>query len=1186
MKHLYFLFFCLLSLSIHAQTTTWVDVTSEYIKNPRFDGNSNVGWTISANSMSKSCDQNAQEFWNGTWDIRQTMSLPNGHYRVSVNAFHRPGQNNAQALSNYSQNKENITSMLFANNESKPLKSVYSDYLMENYAWNCYIYSGKNYPNGMISGAYAFSLGKYLNTIEVDVTDGKLTIGIKNSTNNNANWCMMDNWKLELQADVDNSEEAFSHLRINEIQTCNIDQFVDLSFNYGPWIEIYNPNEKAIDIMGCYISDVSDLPKKEKITRSIMIPAQGFICLWFDHHDQYSPSQIGLKPDCEGGVVLLSSPQGNLIDQENYGLIAPRTSMARTADGGSTWGFTSSPTPAASNATSVFASLRLAEPVVSERSGFFTGKKLFSVTIPSGTKLMYTTDGSTPSATNGKQSSSGKFECSATTCYRFCLVSDTKLSSPVVTRTFILNNISHPLPVISVVSDNRNLYSSDMGIFTKGTNGRAGRGQNTKCNWNMEWERPANFEFFDANGTLQVNQETYIERCGGWSRAWTPYSFKVRANKVFESQNFLDYQFFPSKPYLKHKTLQIRNGGNDSWARFKDPALQMIIARSGIYVDWQDYVPVQHFINGKYAGLINMREPNNKHYAYSNYGYDDEELDQFEMSPDSNYVQNCGTDEAFLRWYKLSSTCGTDDKAYEEICQLVDIDEYCNYMAIEFYLGGSDWPQNNVKGFRSRIDGGKFHFVLFDLDGTFATTSPFEKFAGKQNYTFDYLYGIDSSGNDITGKRLKQEIKFVTIFKNMLANTSFRRKFIDCFCLVAGSVFETSRCDAIITELANRVRSAQQISSEVYGDGSSPDGTANDLKAKLKSRASTLISALKSYSPMRLAATSSKFVNLSSNVSGAGILLNDIPVPTGKLSGTVFFPAVIKAVAPAGYKFEGWKSNGKVLSSSEEYKLTGTTTQTIVASYVALDPSEHNIPPVVINEVSASNSVNINDYAKKDDWIELYNTTDKDIDLEGMYLTDNLSKPKKYCITAGSSGASTVIPAHGYKVVWCSKRTTDRELHASFKLDNADNCVVSIMSADGSWSDTMTYGPMLGTESYGRYPDASGVVYQFVRPTILASNSIVASSKVYVPTQSVGIVNLTYGDALKVEVDGDRLVVENASSDVVVTLSTMMGTTVFTTTASASTASLGISLPNLPSAPYVVKVQSGKQKRVLKYLKR
>ena len=68
-----------------------------------------------------------------------------------------------------------------------------------------------------------------------------------------------------------------------------------------------------------------------------------------------------------------------------------------------------------------------------------------------------------------------------------------------------------------------------------------------------------------------------------------------------------------------------------------------------------------------------------------------------------------------------------------------------------------------------------------------------------------------------------------------------------------------------------------------------------------------------------------------------------------------------------------------------------------------------------LNEFMASNdwvhpdNADFDDYS---DWIELYNATTEAIDLEGYFLTDNLSAPAKWPFAAGAT-----IPAHGYLVV-------------------------------------------------------------------------------------------------------------------------------------------------------------------------
>ena len=369
-----------------------------------------------------------------------------------------------------------------------------------------------------------------------------------------------------------------------------------------------------------------------------------------------------------------------------------------------------------------------------QESQVFGTRLTVCVNIPEGATLRYTTDGSTPTATHGQTSTDGLFYPDQTTVYRFVLVQEGWLPSPVVTRTYIYKDKDFTLPVFAVTTDEANLFGDDYGILVRGNgNGRPGNGQSTACNWNMDWERPVNFEYLTAEGQMVVNQETGMERSGGWSRAWNPASFKIKANKRYELQNYLPYDFFPAKPYLKHKTLQMRNGGNDNTCRIKDAALQEIIFRSGIDIDCQAYQPAMHYINGRYAGTINVREPNNKHFVYANYGLDDDEIDQFEMSPDSGYVQKCGTYTSMQRWLDLSQRSG-EATAYEEIRQMVDIDEYCNYMALVFYLANTDWPQNNLKAFKPLTEGGKFRFVLYDLDGAFGTSDPFNLFARKQTY--------------------------------------------------------------------------------------------------------------------------------------------------------------------------------------------------------------------------------------------------------------------------------------------------------------------------------------------------------------------------------------------------------------------------------------------------------------------
>ena len=1419
-------------VNITALDGSWLDVTEAYITNPRFENNTNRGWNVISNAGSQQVSGGSMEFWNGTFNIHQTFNVPNGKYRLSAQAYYRTSGND-QAYNAYINGNADVTTYLYANQSTQPIANIYSEFLTSNTGGRYYTpdYT-KFFPDDMSAGTYCFTQGLYHNSVITEVTDGILTIGLINENFTTSNWCMFDNFKLEYYgeyvpvtsimlsqtelsltegesatltatisptnatyqkiawsssnpnvADVDEHGTVTAYqngsttiyaratddsgisascrvsvtgtipsaenIVINEVQTCNIDMFVDPSFNYGGWMELYNPTDKAVSLNNLYISDDAENLTKYNLGRNRgIIPAKGYHVLWFDHYNyHYSPSQIDFKLDYDGGSIYLSDTEGNLITSFDYPVAITRTSYARTTDGGEEWSYTAYPTPGASNATSTFTEERLEAPIIDTDACLFTTPFTFNVEIPEGATLRYTTDGSTPTLTNGETSTNGQFSVSTTTTYRFGLFQEGMLPSQVVTRSYIYKDKDYHLPIISVVTDPVNLYDDILGVYVRGTNGRPGNGESSPCNWNMDWDRPVNFEYITPEGGMVVNQEVDFAMCGGWSRSWNinpVHSFKLKAGKIYEGLNSMDYPFFPDKPYLKHKTLQIRNGGNDANCRIKDLALQEIVLRSGLDVEGQASYPVHHFINGEYKGMLNMREPNNKHYAYANWGIDTDEMDQFEMSPDSGYVQMEGTREAFLEWYALSEYAA-DENIYEEIRNLVDIDEYINYMAVEFYLGGTDWPQNNIKGFRPRIENGRFRFVLFDLDGTLATTSPFYAFEGKQNYTFDYNYSVSG--------RLTEEIELVTIFINMLQNDSFRKQFIDTYCLVAGSVFEPERCNAIIDEMADMRAPALAL------EGRSPYWTSDGLKSSLSGRQNTMINALINYHRMGLTYDMKQSVSVSSNTEGVSLRMNDLIIPTGKFSGSLFSPIVLKAEPKAGYRFVGWSNenggqqsttliargsswsyydkgsldgknwtsnsystsswetgnaplgyftsdaaNGrgykttldygtdanakrptyyfrtkvtlsKAPSATDVFKLNYTVDDGMVvyvngqeaarylmpngevtyATYsstyannnpdsgtLTLDASlfkrgnnviaievhncdnkssdiyfdvdlvhfgetdsnivsrdaEYTLPsgsnfsltaiyeplteeeleeqktyPVRINEISADNSIYINDYYKKNDWIELFNTTSEPVDVAGMYLSDNLSKLTKYQIPSRDD-ISTIIAPYGHLIIWADKLVAMNQLHASFKLA-AEGGHIVLTAADKSWSDILYYEPHLGTESVGLYPDGSDDVYVMNIPTIAMPNTINSYAAWLEQPEIDTNIESTFADE-----DHMQLMYRERMLHIYGTESAWANVTIYTTTGRVHTratvrftnAHTSISLASLSSGIYIVSV--------------
>ena len=1135
-------------------------------------------------------------------------------------------------------------------------------------------------------------------------------------------------------------------LVINELMASNAGEFLSPAINFDSWIELYNPSDQTINLSGMYLSDDENNLTKWQMPQTIgYVPAKGYKVIWLGSNDIVD-TQASFKLNCDGGNIILCDRNENIITIVTYPKALSHTAYARITDGGDEWGWTANPTPEATNTTSTFATERLAPPVVNIGSKLFTGTLNINVEIPEGTTLLYTTDGSVPTAQQGTdgikqsgtslKSTTGTFTIKKTSNYVFRLFKEGFLPSVPVTRSYIQNDNGYTIPVISIVGNETYFSDPKIGIDCDGdgTNGKPGNGQDYPRNYNMDWDRPVNFSYISPTDGMLFNQDVNISVSGGWTRSINPRSMKLKSNKVFDGLNHLDYTFFPQKPYNRNKVLLLRNGGNDVWnnrARFTDVALTTVIQRSGIDLDVQSFVQVAEYINGKFKGIVNLREPNNDKFVYANFGYDDEEIDMFENKKFKN-----GTDEAFEHLCLLAEHVN-ESGTYDEIRNLLDIDEFCNYMATELFLGNDDWPENNVKAYRNQNDG-RFRFICFDLD-----------------------YAFNPWNRDSFRKVLDEhdDVKMVKLFINLLNNDEFRRQFIDTFCLIGGSVFERVRAIAIVDELAESMRPMSQI------DGLVPDNAANKIKDKLPSRLDDTMTRLLQYGPMRLSNAKKQNVILSTDTEGAYLYVNGIEVPYASFNGRLIAPVTLEAKAPVGYSFTGWKKgasatnqivkindkwkyydkgeaasnwyasdfndnnwssgeaplgysmtgvkttvsygsdanrknpttyfrksitlpstptrsdvfllnyqvddgfivyvngkeagrynmpsgnvtfnsfsrtyasdtpltgtleissslfkNGKNIiaveihnnsytssdqfwaaelfttlgSSSEGFISTGSILDlpsdnavSLVACFTPLSNEERQvqgITPVCINEVSAANGIYINEYFKRNDWVELYNITATDINVEGMYLSDNLTKPKKFQITGGE-GITTVIPAHDYLIVWCDKLEPLTQLHADFKLA-AEGGDVVLTAKDESWSNQLTYAQMNADQTVGCYPDGAADVIVMNVPTIARAN-ITSSYSTVVPQSDTGIHDIMANatEALSIHYAMGSLTISNAVSDELqVRITNLAGQTVATLPAYLSGGYAEISVEQLRPGVYIANVIDRQgHKATCKFIKR
>lgn len=140
---------------------------------------------------------------------------------------------------------------------------------------------------------------------------------------------------------------------------------------------------------------------------------------------------------------------------------------------------------------------------------------------------------------------------------------------------------------------------------------------------------------------------------------------------------------------------------------------------------------------------------------------------------------------------------------------------------------------------------------------------------------------------------------------------------------------------------------------------------------------------------------------------------------------------------------------------------------------------------LLINEVCASNKKSWLDAdGRKPDWIELYNSTDADMNISDCGISDSATDLFKYTFPKG-----TVVPAHGYLLICCDGGLTSSdpsEHHGAFKISASGETVYLTHPISGMVD--MVVVPAATTDiTYGRYANGSANFCELT-PTPLASN--------------------------------------------------------------------------------------------------
>jgi hypothetical protein len=143
---------------------------------------------------------------------------------------------------------------------------------------------------------------------------------------------------------------------------------------------------------------------------------------------------------------------------------------------------------------------------------------------------------------------------------------------------------------------------------------------------------------------------------------------------------------------------------------------------------------------------------------------------------------------------------------------------------------------------------------------------------------------------------------------------------------------------------------------------------------------------------------------------------------------------------------------------------------------------------IAINEIMADNATIAKDPSGQyDDWVELYNKTNAEVDISGWFLSDDSNNRGKYTFPLG-----TKIAANGYQIIWADEDGKQTGLHANFKL-SASGEAVYLYDKDTLQVDGITFTAQKPDVSFARKPNGTGN-FGYFSPTFNANNNTAVSS--------------------------------------------------------------------------------------------
>ncbi|MBK8500058.1 MAG: CotH kinase family protein [Flavobacteriales bacterium] len=472
---------------------------------------------------------------------------------------------------------------------------------------------------------------------------------------------------------------AQNSVLLNEVLPGNQGITTDSAGHTPDWIELFNPSSKEIDLNGWRIAMAG---RQHVFTASLVVPAKGYRTVWCDGRTNDGTDHIAFRLAREGGALLLIAPDGMTIaDVFSYPVVRGNVSIGRYPDGEKAWSYFTEPTPSARNWSETgMIKGPCQPPSASNASGHYNGPFEVELRSDDGTKIRYTVDGSAPTQEHGTFYNA-PIPVETSTTIRAIAMANGHLPSDAFCATYNLGDGSGEALALSLSP--ADLWDDSTGIYTTGVfnnNTRSGK----------DWERSGVAEWIGA-GAMDVG----VRISGSGSRGARKRSFKLYAR---------DGSFpFADSTHVDEGLLRADAGAHSF---LRNTTLEELVRRYDLHLAMQPSRAVPLYLNAAYWGLYRWMPAKDGDWLKQVSGAEAVDLLEGPAAVALN-----GNNNHFLRAQELLLHGAPLDSTEA----LFDVQSLIDLACIDLWTGRADHDLN-VRCYRPRQAGGRWRWVLFDMD--------------------------------------------------------------------------------------------------------------------------------------------------------------------------------------------------------------------------------------------------------------------------------------------------------------------------------------------------------------------------------------------------------------------------------------------------------------------------------------